>query len=460
MRKTKRTKKKRLTRVPAAASSAVLTAALTVMLTAAIAVTPAISSAVGLAPSAFAASGTKAAAQQKSASAASAAPRRTASTRKITVKAPARAAVRRKAGQTVRSVKKNSGTGLKDYRGKYYTGDSDGFTCIGASMYAQFSSIDHSLPAGTYDNRISRLTRWKIIDGKLTLLDDTNVVDAYKALRFHHPNDLTTDGTNLYIADVSNRIWKVDATGVFYGKTPQVITMDTPANMRISSISYDPASKCFLVCKTADRNDSIRKQPSGSTIDLGALTYYVCRIETASDGTQKLVPYNGKESFDSSNSFYLFNSVTRPSSFLSKLVGKQKYLSIYQSGMYFRNGTLYSGLCIKKLDSTTSTHSTAINASAIMKTTGVIIGPNSIIYQPVQQCTALRDPNAKAKMKKSFELEGLSLYFGSSGKTGAMYGIVREKENTKGGPGVRNNIYDFSSGTGLKYRAGAKPTAN
>lgn len=376
---------------------------------------------------------------------------------KKTNKKPAKKKAKKKSGQTNKAKKKSTGTGLKDYKGKYYTGDSDGFVCIGSSMYAQFSSIDHSLPDGTYDSRVDRITRWKWIDGKLTLLDDTDVVPAFKALRFHHPNDMTTDGQNLYIADVSNRIWKVNAKGVFKGTVPQVITMDMPEKMRISSIAYDAQNNCFLVCKTASRSDTIQKQPSGDAIDLGDFTYYVCRIQNAEDGTAKMVPYNGKMFYDETNSFTLSFRVDKPSQYLNDLVGKEKYLSIYQSGVYYENGCLYSGLCIKKLDDDQSGHSTAINASVIMQTSGVVIGPDGIAFNPVQECTALRDPKAKAKVKKSFELEGLCMYYGSSGKKGAMYGIVREKENTQGGPGVRNNIYDFSSGKGLQYRAASNP---
>ncbi|MGN1381931.1 MAG: hypothetical protein ACI4W2_03845 [Eubacterium sp.] len=372
-------------------------------------------------------------------------------------KKPAKKKARKQTGKTNKAVKKSTGNGLKDYNGKYYTGDSDGFVCIGQSMYAQFSSIDHSLASGTYDVRKLRLTRWKWIDGKLTLLDDTNKVPAFMKRRFHHPNDLTTDGKYLYMADVSKRIWKIDASGVFNIKhpvLPQEIDMNTPEKMRISSITYDKSSKTFLICKTADKSDTIQKQPDGDAIDLGDFTYYVCKIQN-----KQMVPYNGKTFFDDTNSFTLSFRVDKPSQYLSDLVGNQKYLSIYQSGAYYENGTLYSGLCIKKLDDDNSGHSTAINASVIMSTAGVAIGPDSIIFNPVQECTALRDPNAKAKVKKSFELEGLCKYYGSSSK-GAMYGIVREKENTNGGPGVRNNIYDFSSGSGMKYRAASKPEQN
>ena len=377
--------------------------------------------------------------------------------KKKTNKKPAKKKAKKKSGKTNKAKKKSTGNGLKDYNNKYYTGDSDGFVCIGNSMYAQFSSIDHSLPSGTYDNRIDRITRWKWIDGKLTLLDDTDVVPAFKVLRFHHPNDMTTDGQNLYIADVSNRIWKVDAKGVFKGAVPQAITMDTPEKMRISSIAYDTQNDCFLVCKTASKNDTIQKQPSGDAIDLGDFTYYVCRVQNAYDGTAKMVPYNGKTYYDATNSFTLSFRVDKPSQYLNDLVGSEQYLSIYQSGAYYENGCLYSGLCIKKLDDDQSGHSTAINASVIMQTSGVVIGPDGIAFNPVQECTALRDPNARAKVKKSFELEGLCIYYGGSGKKGAMYGIVREKENTEGGPGVRNNIYDFSGGKGMQYRAASNP---
>lgn len=372
-------------------------------------------------------------------------------------KKPAKKKARKQTGKTNKAVKKSTGNGLKDYNGKYYTGDSDGFVCIGKSMYTQFSSIDHSLASGTYDVRKLRLMRWKWINGKLTLLDDTKKVPAFSNLRFRHPNDLTTDGKNLYIADVSKRIWKVNAKKVFYGAIPKEIDMNTPDKMRISSITYDKSSKTFLICKTADKSDTIQKQPDGDAIDLGDFTYYVCKEQDNADGTSEMVPYNGKTFFDDTNSFTLSFRVDKPSQYLSDLVGNEKYLSIYQSGAYYENGTLYSGLCIKRLDDDNSGHSTAINASVIMSTAGVAIGPDSIIFNPVQECTALRDPNAKAKVKKSFELEGLCKYYGSSSK-GAMYGIVREKENTNGGPGVRNNIYDFSSGSGMKYRAVSKPT--
>ena len=181
------------------------------------------------------------------------------------------------------------------------------------------------------------------------------------------------------------------------------------------------------------------------------------RVQNADDGTAKMVPYNGKTYYDATNSFTLSFRVDKPSQYLSDLVGSEQYLSIYQSGAYYENGSLYSGLCIKKLDDDQSGHSTAINASVIMQTSGIIIGPDSIVFNPVQECTALRDPNAKAKVRKSFELEGLCMYYGGSGKKGAIYGIVREKENTEGGPGVRNNIYDFSGGKGMQYRAASNP---
>ncbi|MFC2662491.1 MAG: hypothetical protein ACFNYI_05005 [Eubacterium sp.] len=384
------------------------------------------------------------------------------SSKKTKNKKPAKKKAKKQTGKTNKAVKKSTGTGLKDYNGKYYTGDSDGFVCIGKSMYAQFSSIDHSLPTSSYDARKLRLTRWKWIDGKLTLLDDTNKVPAFTKLRFHHPNDLTTDGKYLYMADVSKRIWKIDASGVFNIKNPvmpQEIDMNSPEKMRISSITYDKSSKTFLICKTAAKSDTIQKQPDGDAIDLGDFTYYVCKIQNNASGTPEMVPYNEKPFFDDTNSFTLSFRVDKPSQYLSDLVGNEQYLSIYQSGAYYENGTLYSGLCIKKLDDDNSGHSTAINASVIMTTAGVAIGPDSIIFNPVQECTALRDPNAKAKVKKSFELEGLCKYYGSSSK-GAMYGIVREKDNTENGPGVRNNIYDFSSGSGMKYRAASKNQQN